>query len=305
MDLPEGLAETLLVHEQLPLGPLTTLGVGGPAPFVIEPRTRKELMAAVSALAAAGLPWRMLGHGSNLLVSDEGVPEVVLHTRSMKAIYHEGERQHALRCEAGASLARIVSVAHELGLTGAECLIGIPGTLGGAVAGNAGGRHGDIADLLTEVTVVERDGSAQALPVDRSAFGYRSSPFRGQVVLDAVLQLAPAPRVAIQARMTEILRDKAERQPLASRSAGCMFKNPQGSSSGQLIDQAGCKGLAVGAASVSLRHANFVVLQPGARAAQVNALMAQVATRVRAHAGVDLSLEVERWGPFEDPSSGV
>jgi len=175
ISLPPSLSE-LLVHEAAPLGPLTTLGVGGPAPFVVEPRRREELILAVRELAAAGIPYRLLGHGSNLVVSDEGVPEVVLHTRSLRHIYHHGEQEHALRCEAGATLARLVSTGHELGLTGVEGLIGIPGTLGGAVAGNAGSWQMSIGDVLTEVTLVEPDGSLVVVPCRPEDFGYRHSP---------------------------------------------------------------------------------------------------------------------------------
>jgi UDP-N-acetylmuramate dehydrogenase len=296
MDLPRVLRERLLVHEGAALGPLTTLGVGGPAPFVIEPRTRQELMLAVRELRAAGLPFRLLGHGSNLLVRDEGVPDVVLHTRQMTGIWHHGEVEHALRVEAGASLARLVSVCQQQGLAGVEALVGIPGTLGGAVAGNAGGRHGAIGDVLAAVTLLDERGEAHEQPCTPAQFGYRNSPFKGRVVLDAVLQLRPDAPAAVQERVSRILHDKRESQPLAARSAGCMFRNPAGASSGQLIERAGCMGLAVGPARVSGRHANFVLNEGGARAADVLALLERVRCAVRASSGHELQLEVEVWG---------
>ncbi len=299
MDLPRVLRERLLVHEGAALGPLTTLGVGGPAPFVIEPRTRQDLMLAVRELHAAGLPFRLLGHGSNLLVRDEGVPDVVLHTRQMTGIWHHGEVEHALRVEAGASLARLVSVCQQQGLAGVEALVGIPGTLGGAVAGNAGGRHGAIGDVLAAVTLLDERGEAHELPCAPAQFGYRSSPFKGRVILDAVLQLRPDAPQAIQERVAQVLHDKRASQPLAARSAGCMFRNPAGASSGQLIERAGCKGLAVGAARVSGRHANFVLNEGGARAADVLALLERVRQAVRAASGHELQLEVEVWGRDE------
>lgn len=294
--LPDALLEELLVREQQPLGPLTTLGVGGPAPFVIEPRTRKELIRAVELLAAAGWRWRVLGHGSNLLVLDEGVPEVVLHTRSLRHVYHEGEREHALRCEAGAPLSRLVTVARETGLAGVESLVGIPGTVGGAVVGNSGSRHGWISEVLTEVTVVDPEGGARAVAVTPDDFGYRSSPFVGQVVLDAVVQLRPEAPAAIRARTEEILRAKADSQPLAARSAGCMFRNPDERASGQLVEAAGCKGWGEGPVVVSERHANFFVNRGGATAAQVLTLLERVRAEVASSAGVELELEVEVWG---------
>jgi len=302
MDLPAALQQDLLVREHAPLAPLTTLGVGGLAPWVIEPRTRAELMLAVRELHAAGLAWRMLGHGSNLLVSDAGVPEVVLHTHLMKMIYHDGEREHALRCEAGASLSRLVSVALDVRLTGSECLMGIPGTVGGAVAGNSGGSSGAIGELLREVTLVTPQGEPEIVACSPDMFGYRRSPFAGRVILDAVLGLAPATPAAIRARMESVLRGKVKSQPLAARSAGCMFKNPTGGSAGQLIDEAGCKGLRQGGARVSERHANFVINDGSASAQDVSRLLQRVTERVSQRAGVDLALEVERWGPHAAPA---
>ena len=298
MDLPSELSERLLVHEQGRLAQRTSLGVGGPAPFIIEPRNRKDLMFTVSALAEAGLSFRMLGHGTNLLVSDEGIDEMVLHTRSMQSIYHHGELDHALRCEAGAPLSRLVSMAHEQGLSGLERLIGIPGTVGGAVAGNSGGAHGAIGDLLCEVTVVERDGTARPTACVPGDFGYRQSPFAGQVVLDAVIQLERVPKAEIMSRMTEIMREKARSQPLSAWSCGCIFKNPEGQSAGQLIDQAGCKGLSEGSARVSSRHANFLVNEGDASAVEVATLVDRVRRQVWDAAGVRLELEVEPWGRF-------
>lgn len=296
MDLPSELSERLLVHEQGCLAQRTSLGVGGPAPFIIEPRNRKDLMFTVGALHEAGLSFRMLGHGTNLLVSDEGIDEVVLHTRSMHSIYHHGELDHALRCEAGAPLSRLVSMAHDQGLSGLEMMIGIPGTVGGAVAGNSGGSYGAMGDVLVEVTVVESDGTARPTACVPDDFGYRASPFAGQVVLDAVIQLERKPKGVIMERMTEILREKARSQPLSSSSSGCIFKNPEGQSAGQLIDEAGCKGFSEGAARVSLRHANFLVNEGGASAAEVATLVERVRGQVLAAAGVRLELEVEPWG---------
>lgn len=296
MDLPRVLRERLLVHEAAALGPLTTLGVGGPAPFVLEPRNRQELLLAVRELRAAGLPFRLLGGGSNLLVRDEGVAEVVLHTRLMTGIWHHGVIEHALRVEAGASLARLVAVAREQGLAGVEPLVGIPGTLGGAVAGNAGSRHGAIGDVLASVTVVGEDGEPRELPCTPAQFAYRRSPFRGAVVLDAVLQLCPDAPEAIQERIARILRAKRDSQPLTERSAGCMFKNTPDAPSGRLIEQAGCKGLSQGGARVSERHANFFLNAGGARAADVLALVDRVRAAVLAHSGRELELEVEVWG---------
>lgn len=304
MDLPRVLSEQLLVHEWAELGPRTTLGVGGPAPWVLEPRSRAELLLAVGELSRAGLPYRLLGHGSNLLVSDEGVPQVVIHTRLMTGIWQHAERAHCLRVEAGASLARLVSVCQLQGLSGVEALVGIPGTLGGAVAGNAGSRHGCIGDVLVAVTIARADGTPEEVPCTAAQFSYRSSPFAGRVVLDALLQLRAADPESVRSRVAEYLRAKRDSQPLTARSAGCMFRNPDGEPSGRLIEQAGCKGLAVGGAQVSERHANFVLNQGGATAADVLAVVQGVQAAVLRQTGRTLELEVELWGPSAAAAPG-
>ena len=295
MRWPPGLHASLLVRRQVELGPLTTLGVGGPASWVVEPRNRQELALAVAGLGAAGSSFRMLGGGSNLLVGDEGVDEVVIHTRRMTGLLPAAEAG-ALRAEAGLPLARLVARCQARGLAGAECLIGIPGTVGGAVAGNAGGAHGCIGDLLASVTVLEGDGRLREVRCAPSDFGYRRSPFRGAVVVEATLALrADSPRT-IRERMRAIHAAKRASQPLTAASAGCMFKNPSPHSSGRLIDAAGCKGLSVGGARVSERHANFFVNEGGAAARDVLALIERVRERVARSSGHELELEIEVWG---------
>jgi UDP-N-acetylmuramate dehydrogenase len=303
MNLPPILLEQLLVREDVALGPLTTLGVGGPAPWVLEPRTRAELILAVAELRRAGLPFRMLGHGSNLIVTDDGVPEVVIHTRTLQGIYHHGEIEHAVRVEAGASLARLISVCHQQGLAGVESLVGIPGTVGGAVVGNAGGRHGCLGDCVVEVTLVGEDGEPLALGVTPDDFGYRTSPFKGPdasnagaVVVDVVLQLTPEAPTAIWERMSEVLSDKRSSQPLAARSAGCIFRNSDSHPSSRLIEEAGCKGMSHGGAVVSDRHSNFILNTGDALAADVLALVERVQSTVKDRSGQDLELEIEVWG---------
>jgi UDP-N-acetylmuramate dehydrogenase len=273
---------------------LTTLGVGGPAPWVIEPRGSDELVLAAAALARERVPFRLLGHGSNLLVGDEGIDEVVIHTQRLTGA-SEALEGCGLRVEAGLPLARLVALALARGLAGAECLIGIPGTVGGAVAGNAGGAHGCIGDLLVSVAVVDADGRVRQVPCERSAFGYRRSPFRGAVIVEAVLALRRESPRTIRDRMRAIHAAKRASQPLTAASAGCMFKNPGGDSSGRLIDQAGCKGLSVGQARVSERHANFFVNEGGAAARDVLALVERVRAQVARTSGHELELEVEVW----------
>ena len=207
-----------------------------------------------------------------------------------------------------------MGVAQRQGLAGVEGLIGIPGTLGGAVAGNAGGRHGCIADVITAVTVVDADGRARELELSADDFGYRCSPFKagpgrtaawqGAAILDAVLQLRPDTPEAIHARMAGVLKDKRASQPLAARSAGCMFRNDAEAPAARLIDEAGCKGLAVGEAEVSTLHANFILNRGGATARDVTALIERVRARVHERTGARLQLEVECWGPPPESAEG-
>jgi UDP-N-acetylmuramate dehydrogenase len=292
------------LHERLPvrrsaeLGPLTTLGVGGRAPWLLEPRTAEELALAVRVLGDAGLPFRMLGHGSNLLVCDEGVSEVVLHTRRMTGLALEGEAGCRVRALAGCSLMRLVSFCSRLGLSGAEPLIGIPGTVGGAVAGNAGSRHGAIGELLATVRTLRPDGTFHETACRPEHFAYRRSPFRGDVIVDALLELRPSSRRDVEQRTAAILADKRGSQPLTARSSGCIFRNGT-QPSGRLIEATGCKGLAEGMARVSDRHANFIVNEGGATARDVLALVRRVQDAVRARSGHELELEVEVWGRAE------
>lgn len=296
MDLPAVLHERLLVRGSAELGPLTTLGVGGRAPWVVEPRTVEELSLAVRALGEAGLPFRMLGHGSNLLVCDEGVGEVVIHTRRLTGLAVEGTGGTHLRALAGCSLMRVVAACARFGLSGAEPWVGIPGSVGGAVAGNAGSRHGAIGERLVSVRTLAPDGGLIETPCRPGQFGYRRSPFRGAVVADALLAFEPADRRAVQARTAAILAAKRASQPLTARSSGCIFRNGD-EASGALIERTGCKGLSEGSARVSERHANFIVNEGRATSRDVLALVHRVQEAVRAGTGRQLELEVEVWGP--------
>ncbi|MHC5209765.1 MAG: UDP-N-acetylmuramate dehydrogenase [Planctomycetota bacterium] len=303
MDLPAVLHERLAVRESADLGPLTTLGVGGRAPWVLEPRSVEELALAVGALGEAGLPFRMLGHGSNLLVSDAGVEEVVVHTRRMTGLVVDGGPQGIrVRALAGCSLMRLVAFCARRGLSGVEPLIGIPGTVGGAVAGNAGSRHGAIGEHLAAVRTLLPDGSLEETPCRPEHFGYRRSPFRGQVIVEALLELQPSTRRDVEQRTAAILADKRASQPLTARSSGCIFRNGT-EPSGHLIEATGCKGLREGSARVSDRHANFIVNEGGATASDVLALVRRVQDAVRARTGHELELEVEVWGQ-SGPAAG-
>lgn len=265
-----------------PLAPYTTLKVGGPAEFFVEPRTPEELARVVHAARECDVPWRVLGSGANLLVRDEGVPGAVLRLTRLG-------RREGLHVEAGYSLPRLVKETVSEGLAGLECLAGVPATIGGAVAMNAGGRHGELASAVRSVDVLTPEGAVRTLRGADVGFRYRGTALGRAVVLAADFDLRPEP--AARERYEAILGDKKRSQPLGSPNAGCMFKNPPGDHAGRLIDQCGLKGERVGRARVSRKHANFIVNEGGATAGDILGLI----DRIRRKVPVPLELEVLLW----------
>jgi UDP-N-acetylmuramate dehydrogenase len=277
-----------------PLAPRTWLRVGGPARRFVEPRSEDELAAVLNACRAEGTEWRLLGGGSNLLVRDAGVDGAVLHLShpAFARIEIDGT---TVRCGAGARLSQLVSQSVQAGLAGLEVLAGIPGTVGGALHGNAGGHGGDIGQFTTRVRVLSAAGELRDRTEDELTFGYRSSSLAGQTILVAEFRLQRDDPEAISQRMRKIWIAKKASQPLTMQSAGCIFKNPRGLSAGQLVDQAGLKGTRIGGAEISDRHANFVVTHEGARADDVLQLIDLARSKVAEAFGVDLELEIEIW----------
>jgi len=281
-----------------PLGPLTWYGVGGKAEVLAHPRDEGELATLLGACHEARTPVRVLGDGANLLVADRGVPGVVvrLDAAPFRTIDIEGETVIA---GGGASLAKIIVGTVRAGLAGLEVLAGIPASVGGAVRMNCGGRYGEIRQCLRDVDLLAPTGEPRT--VDRAAlgFGYRRSTVGDAIVARARFELRPDDPAAVRTRMKSIFAYKKSTQPLADRSAGCAFKNPPAGVSdkgaGQLIDEAGLKGLAVGGASVSRHHANFLLAGPGESADALIELIGTVKARVASHCGVTLEREVVIW----------
>ncbi|MHC4940742.1 MAG: UDP-N-acetylmuramate dehydrogenase [Planctomycetota bacterium] len=277
------------------LAPLTTWRIGGPAELFVEPRTREELAEVVTALHKSGQPWRMLGGGSNLLVSDRGVPDAVL---SLGKLYDIGIEGHELTAEAGAPLHRVVLCAAAAGLTGAEPLAGIPGNIGGAVFGNAGGRHGDIGSLVCELELMRPDGTREIVSPDRDFFRYRRSAVGDRIVIAATLRLMPSEAGRVRDRTQEIICERRAAQPGWVGNAGCVFKNPDGDSAGRLIEASGCKEERAGGIIVSPIHANFFENPERVGTSDdVLRLVDRVRARVEERFGVELAWEVRRWMP--------
>ncbi|HAB10272.1 MAG TPA: UDP-N-acetylenolpyruvoylglucosamine reductase [Planctomycetaceae bacterium] len=272
----------------------TWLKVGGPAEYFVEPRSVEELAAVVRCCAETGVPCRVLGSGSNLLVRDEGVSGVVLRLteESFGEITIEGT---VVKVGAGVLLSHAISHSVRGGLVGLETLVGIPGTVGGALRGNAGGRSGDVGQNVQSVTVMTGSGEQFTRSEDELSFGYRHSSINELVVIDVTFALAEGDVDETLKRMRKLWIMRKATQPMAHQSAGCIFKNPRGISAGSLVEQAGLKGEKVGGAEVSDRHANFIVTSAEATAADVLALIERIRERVSEQCAVDLELEIGIW----------
>lgn len=294
MTVFKGLDE--IVHEDFPLGEMTTFGVGGRAEYFVQPRGEDELCQVIERCEAKGLEVRAIGRGSNILVKDEGVPGAVVQL-DPKGFGEIAISEDVLRAGAGARLREIVAEAARQSLAGIECLVGIPGTVGGGVRMNAGGAYGDIGQTVERVKVMDSHGEAFYRERDDLAFGYRSSNISAPFILEVELRLLPDDAKDIQKRMKTIWMAKKNSQPMSAASAGCVFKNPRGLAAGLLIDQAGLKGQSVGGAVVSHKHANYIIVKDRekTRAADVLELIDKIRKTVKERFDVYLELEIEVW----------
>jgi UDP-N-acetylmuramate dehydrogenase len=277
------------------MAPHTTLGVGGVTPLYIRPRDSKLLVAAVTALADLDVPFRVLGAGSNVLIADGPLSFVVL---ALKVSAAEPEWQgDAVIAEAGTFLPTLARAAAQRGLAGLEFAIGIPGSVGGAVKMNAGACGSAMHDVLDWAESVSICDGGLKFSDERPEFSYRASNITEQQLVTRVrLKLGQADSDELLAEQAEHIATRRKTQPTSSRSAGCMFKNPNNDSAGRLIDQCGLKGLRVGALEVSPLHGNFVLNHGRARASDVRELIDTVKTQVAALTGVELHEEVVVWG---------
>ena len=292
MSLLDEFSEILLTNE--PLSPRTWLKIGGPAEFFATPRDTDELTRLVTHCHANEIPMRVLGNGSNLLVRDEGVQGVVIHldNDAFKKIEVTGT---AVRSGSAALLSHLIAATVRADLAGLETLAGIPGTVGGALHGNAGTRSGDIGQFVKSVTVLTAKGDRFVRTDDELNFSYRSSSINELVILEAEFQLQKDDSAAITHRMKKLWITKKATQPLSFQTAGCVFKNPRGISAGSLIEQCGLKGARVGGVEISDRHSNFFVTDDNAKSSDVLELIEQAHGKVAEQFGVDLELEIEIW----------
>jgi len=284
----------------VPLAPLTTLRVGGPAAVLARPGSVAELETLLALLEKYGCPRRVLGRGSNLLVADRGYGGVVilLDRRLGRISRLDGAGgKRLIRVEAGCSLAALLGWVQERGLGGLEFLVGIPGSVGGAAVMNAGA-WGEALGARVQSLELVGAGGRRRVAADALRFGYRrlEGLAPGEVIAAVILALPPRPIDEIRARMRQLWQRRRAGQPRGVLSAGSFFKNPPGDYAGRLIEAAGLKGLRVGGALVAREHANFLLNDGGATAADLVALMELVRERVAAHGGVRLEPEVHLLG---------
>ena len=291
----------ILSEEQIlegePMSRHTTFRVGGPAEVLVKPEC-EQIAAVVERCQFHQVPYIIIGNGSNLLVSDQGLSGVVIELgKPASGIRIEGQTVYA---EAGAMLSKVANEAAQAGLAGMEFASGIPGTIGGAVFMNAGAYGGEMSQIIKEVTVLTPEGEKRVLSLEELKLGYRHSCVeeKGYIVLSAVLELEQGNKEEISSYMEELKRKRIEKQPLEYPSAGSTFKRPEGYFAGKLIMDAGLRGYTVGGAQVSKKHCGFVVNKGGATAADVAALMKYVQEEVKRQFGVTLEAEVRKLGEF-------
>ncbi|MDB5304245.1 MAG: UDP-N-acetylenolpyruvoylglucosamine reductase [Phycisphaerales bacterium] len=283
-----------VVTENVPLAPRTWYKIGGPARWYVQPRNAEELRQAALRCVENNIPIYVLGLGANLLVSDTGVNGAVfrLDAEHWRRVKFEGT---AVEVGAGADMQKLVLRTVRQGLAGIECLAGIPGTVGGGVRMNAGGKFGDLGAVVTRVQVMDAHGTLFERTKDDLVFDYRSTNIVAPFILGTTLELEEEDPERIMQRTKEIWMFKRNSQPLNTKNAGCIFKNPRGLSAGALIDQAGLKGMQVGGAEVSTKHANFIIAHPGCKADDVLKLVKIIREKVYEKNQLVLESEVKIW----------
>jgi UDP-N-acetylmuramate dehydrogenase len=283
-----------IVKRNEPLASYTFLRLGGPAEMLVQPRSREELSAVVQACARERVPFRVLGGGCNILIRDEGVAGAVLRLTA-PAFTDVTVTDRTVRAGTGAAVSALISQAARHALGGLETLVGIPGSVGGALRCNAGDRTGDIGQFVRRAEVLDSGGAVQLRERDELRFGDRWSNLDDPVILAAEFELEPDSPEAIVKRLRRAWIQRKASQPLSFQSAGRIFKNPRGLSAAALISQAGLAKTRVGAAEISERDANYFVVHPGATARDVLRLIELIRTRIQERFAVELELELALW----------
>ena len=287
------------VQEEVSLAPFTSARIGGPADILVTVKTATELMDAMTVLWDYGMPYTILGGGSNALISDKGVRGVVVLDRAKEVRFESGD-QPTVWCEAGVVFSNLANRCASKGLSGLEWAATVPGTVGGAIYGNAGAFDGDMSNNLISADVLTKNG-IEKLTVEQMEYGYRTSVLkRGEIkaiVLSGTLRLKNSSREEVSAKINEFSESRKSAQPPGA-SMGSMFKNPAGDHAGRLIEAAGLKGTRIGNAEISTKHANFFINHGDTKAEDVHALIRLTQETVFKKFGVELELEVELVGEW-------
>ncbi len=277
-----------------PLARYTTFRIGGPAKYLIEPKDTNDLKLLLNAGKTYKIPILVLGGGSNILIADKGVNCVAVRLNSpffKKVIF----QKNCVEAASGVRLSQLIRLGESRGLSGLEFLAGIPGTLGGALAMNAGAWGKSIAQSVEAIKLIDAHGKIKMLNPKEIKFGYRRSGLERYIILGARLKLAKRKRREINNRIERFIKKRREAQDLSSPSAGCIFKNPKGNSAGRLIDLCGLKGRKIGGAMISAKHANFILNLGRAKAGDVLGLMALAKSAVKKKFGITLEPEIKIW----------
>ena len=283
-----------IVETKHPLAKETWYGLGGPADYFIRPEDTEQLAQVVKRCNENKVPIYVLGYGSNLLVSDKGVRGAVIQLKGEKFSQINFVKEQVV-AGAGVELSRLILTCAKKGLSGLEPLTGIPGSIGGAVRMNSGGNFGDIGTVVESVTLMDKDGKVSEKKKPDLQFDYRQTNITAKFILEAKINMTAGDPEQITKTIKENWVYKKNNQPLNTVNSGCVFKNPRGLSAGAMIDRAGLKGLQIGGAIVSEKHANFFIAQKGCTSQDVLRLIDVVKEKVLKQFNVELELEIEIW----------
>ena len=283
-----------IVETDYPLAKRTWYGLGGPADYFIRPKTTEQLKEVVERCNENKIRIYVMGFGSNLLIGDDGLRGAVVKLEAEQFAQIKYDAQD-VTAWAGAELSKLVLDCVKKGLSGIEALTGIPGSVGGAVKMNAGGNFGDFGAAVESVTLMDSAGNVFEKSKPELEFDYRQTNITAKFVLNARLKLNSADPEQIMRTVKEIWIYKKNNQPLNTKNSGCIFKNPAGASAGALIDRAGLKGLQIGGAVVSEKHANFIIAKEGCSSRDVTRLIEAIKQRVKEQFDIELELEIEIW----------
>ncbi len=307
LDLFKGVYEGEIGFD-MPMSEHTWLSIGGPADVFLIPEDPLSIRNLMVVLKNKGVPFFTLGGGTNVLVRDGGIEGVVISLKNFRRmeVIKEEDTHAELFIEAGVPLQKYVNFCRERGYSGAEGLIGIPGTVGGAICGNAGSFGCEMKDSVASVAIMDSAGRLDRFKAEGLGFGYRRSDIKGtDIVLSANARLTRQDREVVAERTDKFFSEKKTAQPISDRSAGCVFKNPKNAPAGRLIDEAGCKGMRAGGIEVSQLHANFFINHGGGTAAEYLELMDRVSASVHEKFGIALEPEIKVVGRESNDKKGA